>query len=247
MKRPLTLTLLLTLVLTYGVPLSSYELKAQYDVSGLDLEKDVSTWFDDQFGRDQSQLVAGSYKKAYITAFSHPFFIESSWIKGSIQYRNQIFNDVDIIYNANDEYVIIKHPTNIALSSQPIKLEQNQIEWFEVLGHHFKNYRFQNNFSGFYDVLFTGYSIDFISKRSKKELIDAKSRSIEYKVDDSFYLMKKNELFLIRNKRSFIKVFPALKKEINEFVKNNRLTVKPDNVETMIQLTQHCDTIVSEQ
>jgi len=220
---------------------------AQYGMAELDLDKDVSTWFDEQIGKDQTPLVAGIYQETYLSTNSHPLFLEKYWISGTLKYRGETFQDVSMLYNIHQDFLVIRHPTQLLLSNQPIRLEKNLVDWFILNSYYFKNFRDLNTESGFYNVLFEGTQFQLISKRSKKETIERNNNTLNFEKDDAFFLYKENGLHLIKNKSGFIKTYPELKKEIKSFVKKNSLNINPNNEQSLTTLAKFCDSKLNNQ
>jgi len=218
---------------------------SQYDASSLDLDGDVSIWFDQQFGIDNTQLVLGTYQKIQLSVNSHPFFIDKYWIKGSLAYRGQKFQNINMRYDIFQDYVIITHPTNLTLSNQPIRLFNEELESFELEGHTFLNLSDLVEGKGIYESLFKGEKLHFVSKRVKEFAVESNSENAEYKTFDYYYIVRKNELNRIKNRKSFIKLYPDLKKEIKKFTISNGLSGNMKNEHSMIQLAKFCDSKLS--
>ena len=212
-----------------AIPLIAY---SQYSSDGLDLDQEVSLWFDDQLGREKSQIVLGNYQAIQLSPGSHPFYKDKFWIEGTVKYRGEVFRKIKMRYNAFGDYLIISHPTNLTIADQPIKLNQNDISWFYLSDSKFKNYKSLTSNNGMYNVLYEGSEIEFVAKRIKLEYTERRSDPIGYKAADNYYLIIDNKLVSIKSKGNFGRIFPDLKKDIKKYAARypSRISSKTENM-----------------
>lgn len=221
--------------------LQSTTLLAQYSTAGLDLDGDVSSWFDEAIGEENTPLVLGVYQKTYLTPDSHPFFHDKFWANAKIRYRGQDFEGVELRYNIHEDYVIIRHPTNMVIANQPIKLQSGQIDWFMIGEKLFVNLELNDGNKEVFQMLYKGEEVSLVSKRSKEQEIDKVSNGIGFKNDDKYYLVYKNQKFHLRGKKTFVKNLPVAKTEITNHIRKLNLIPRPRYEEHLIRLTQFCD------
>ncbi|MCL2649897.1 MAG: hypothetical protein FWD60_02580 [Candidatus Azobacteroides sp.] len=60
-----------------------------------------------------------------------------------------------------------------------------------------------------------------------------------------YYLLYNNRYYTVKNKNSFSKVFPQYKKQINSFVRGNRLNFNQDKDESLTSLARYCEELVT--
>lgn len=222
----------------------TYNAVSQYTLDSLDLDQDVSVWFDDHLGRDHTYLVSGCHKRIFLSRNSYPFYKERGTINGTISYKNQVFKDVDMIYDIYEDFVAITNSTEQKIYSPPVFLDQPGVDWFEISGSLFRNFHEENGRKGYYQILVDGSTFSLVSKRSKLKETNSSSRTVEFVLNDSYHLFIGEKTFSGRRKSSFIKAFPNLKKSIKLYVKSNRLRIGLRNENDIIQLAKYCDQLI---
>jgi len=185
----------------------------QHTLDSLDLDQNVSTWFDKQLGIDHTYLVTGTHKKILVNRNSHPFFEERNAVKGTLAYKGEVFYGVDMLYSTSEDYVVITHPTNVKIFSQPICLDQLGVNWFEINESKFKNYSNQPNREGYYEILVDGEVFSLVSKRSKIKETNSSTRSVEFVLRDSYHLFIGDQTYSGNRKASFTKAFQLTSNE----------------------------------
>ncbi len=225
-------------IVLFSLCLATVQVSAQYSTEGLDLDKDVSTWFDKQIGLEKTQIVLGEYQPFQFYPYSHPFYQEKYWMDGSIKYRGEVFNGLKIRYNAFEDYVLLLHPTDHSLAGEPIRLNNADISWFTLdqdLFYHFKDL---DSKSGIYHLLYDGSQLKFAAKRVKVETV-AETQS--YRSDDSYYLIEGSSMVSIKNTSSFVRKFPEYKKEIKQYGNQISRKVSKNSEAYLASLAEWCN------
>lgn len=220
---------------------------ALVSTKALDLGGDVYAWYDRETGYSNTGLLVGEYLEIGRTSRgSHQFFGEDTWTKTRIRYRDQMFEEVFALYDVEQDILVIRHPTELVYHSQPIKLHQDQIEWFEMYGHTFRYYNREILLlpPGFLDVLHAGQELSFYAKRIKQSRAE---QTIVYTSTDRYLIEMDGQFYRFKRLRSFLKLFKDQKKKIRSFVKQNGLKVKKDNDKDLKLLAQFCDDLLKER
>jgi len=192
----------------------------EYPLEGLDLSGDVATYFDEHLGLDNTLVTLGVYKEnETVLGEGHPNFLSKYWQSGTIFYRGQQYQSLNLIYNVADDQLIIQHP-NVKYSDQAILINQDQVEWFEIDGHYFRNYRDFNS-PGFYEVIFSSDSFELLVKRQK--VSSFKSSEIYFQSEDQYYLSRDTDLIPARKVSRFWKSDDRFKQELKIYVRENKI------------------------
>ena len=219
--------ILITVFITSILILSNLQVFAQktYDLSGIDISENAIDYFDQKIGLENTPIALGRFQQIHIVkGEGQPTFMNKSWAKGEMIYRGQYFDSINLIYDVADDYVLIQHP-NIQLSSQPILLNQDQVEWFKIGTALFVNFKEVDD-PGFYQVIHSGSSYDFIIKRFKVSSFD-KNNKESYISQDDYYVLNVNGLNPISNISWFWKQNKVQKADLKAYVKNVKLPGNP--------------------
>ncbi len=226
----------------------SLSASAQISPEGLDMDGDIEQWYDGQVGVENTTLILGTYQEIeYGGLKNNPFFGGFSWQKGSLKYRGQSFKDVFMMYDLDQDLLVIKHPY-LEYANQPIRLFQGQVESFNISNHFFINLGKPSVDlpEGFFELLHDGKSVDLVCKRSKRLEIEL-GRPV-YNVFDFYYLVFENQFFPYKRRGSFKKQFPELKKEIQSFSKENLLLLNAGKRdEHAVLMVDHIDKLLNEE
>jgi hypothetical protein len=166
------------------------------------------------------------------------------WSPGSVDYDGYLYKNVNMLYDINkDELVILLYNkvTKISLLTERIKS-------FDLLGHHFiyiQNNPLSNNSvnTGFYDQLYAG-NIKLLVKRSKSIQNSSSSQTIEtyFSPSTDYYLYKNGGYYKVNSKGSFMDVLKDKKKELQQFIKSNNISInKKDREQAMVKLAEYYD------
>ena len=199
--------------------LFTVNLYGQYDTKGLTISENTDQWFIDQIGIQKTGLLTGSYFPLNIeSSNSYPFFLNRDWIKGKIKFQNQVFESVNLRYHIEEDLVLTNDPTKIEQYNEPILLNSNQIDWFELEGHIFRKFtpKVIGSKSGFFEVIYDGDQISLLSKRRKR--LTVVEGSLEYVNEDLFILITDEKDYIIKNRGAWIKVFKDYKQEIKKAI-----------------------------
>lgn len=221
---------------------------AQYETKDLNLEEDVTPWFLEAIGREQTKLVSGSYHQIQRgSSTTHQFFKENGWTSTSIVYYGKEFQLSGAMYDLEFDHILLRHPTQIRLTSQPIKLHQDKVSSFIIYGHTFRFYNSNDDpprGEGFYDELYMGDTVSLIVKRRKEKKVKFNELTPIYESNDSYFLKYQGEYIKVVNKRSILQVFKPYKKDLKKFIRRNALKVKVGNDHDLVMLLDYFESVM---
>ena len=177
------------------------------------------------------------YNKYQTTSQNTSQFLENKYNNCILQYNNQTYYDVNLKYDVFEDILLFKPNTQIVLETSLIT---KQVDYFILKNKKFKKLETISSdksirYSFFEEVEINTKSTLYI-KHKKIFKVDPKSDLISYIFYDSkiYYIFQNNKLEEISTKSSIINLFPASKKEIKEFYKENR-NLKETNIQLFYQ------------
>ena len=118
-------------IFSIGIGITGH-LYGQYLIGNLDLDKDVSNWYDSTIKIENTVLIRGSfYPFVTQSVRSHEYYLEKNWQRGKLTYKGQTF-EVSMLYNTFRDLLLIQNETNLLTKTEPLKLAQYLISEFEI-------------------------------------------------------------------------------------------------------------------
>jgi len=247
MLKPITLSVVCFFII-YISPLS---VSAQTSVDSSENKKIAYTNIQEKFYKaigEQSRLYNGIEYNGYDRKFlgNAGFMDIVDLHKGSVIYDGYLYKNVDMFYDIYQDEVIIQ----LYQSFLKINLLSEKVDSFDLLDHHF--IRIKNNpavatslKTGFYDELYGG-KIQVLARRTK---------SIQRKYDiggsiDSYfsssvdyYLFKNGEYYNVNSQGAFLNALKDKKKDIQQFIKANKIKIRKTQEESMVKIAAYYDHI----
>jgi hypothetical protein len=174
----------------------------------------------------------------------HPFFKSSVFTKGDIYFDGMLFLGVPMLYDLIKDQVVIHNFQNL----YKINLPADKIQQFILSDHVFVRI-VRNNFNeintGFYEQLYKG-KIGLFAKRKKEIIENHGSQQIDNVVisTNSYYVLKKDVYYKFKNERSLLKILNDKKKEIQQYLKKNKVKYKDDPERSMIMAIEYYNRLI---
>ncbi|MEP6596336.1 MAG: hypothetical protein ABJA71_10340 [Ginsengibacter sp.] len=214
-----------------------------------------------QFLSPETGLYSGSeYAYTFYYPFTihegHPFFLSKQFDTGSVFYNNVLYENVPLLYDLIMGELITRDPTN----EYAIRLNNERIGWFILSGHTFIKINRQSSGNivlhqgliipflshyAFYDLLYNGTTALY-KKPSKnfKEVSDIFVGIKKYVVESNEYFIEKNhQYYKIKNKKDLLLVMNNNKKAVEQFIKQNKLSLKKDKDNALKKIAAYYDSI----
>jgi hypothetical protein len=173
---------------------------------------------------------------------SHPFYLEDRFVDGSINGFGVTYNDIPVKYD-------IVHDKLIVLDFNKIfKVEQvsERIDSFQLLGHGFVRLTADSMeqsgiVTGFYDRLYMGKSVALFAKRKKipSELIKEGHSDLSFKERNYYFIRKDDIYYPVSDKSSIMNVLKDKKKELDSFLKKDKIKFNKNRELSMTMLAEH--------
>ncbi|MCK0109508.1 hypothetical protein MWU58_09400 [Flavobacteriaceae bacterium S0825] len=191
-----------------------------------DLEKELLVWFDTENDVTSSNLINGVEVVETLLAYkdSHKYYKSPYFVSGSINYLDQNYYNVLMMYNIFEDKVIIKF--NEGKRTSIIQLMDNEVKSFSLLNTHFDRLKFNDN-NGFFELIKV-YSKFKLYKKHKKYTV-AKTNTGKSTVRHEF--VKAKDVFVIEygtnystieSKNDLYDLFPNIKREIKNMFNKDK-------------------------
>jgi len=171
---------------------------------------------------EQAQIYNGNeyIEYAFTLQEGHPFFKSSVFTNADIYFDGMLFLGVPMLYDLIKDQVVILDFHN----QYKINLPANKIQQFILSDH-----------------VFVRIVHRLFAKRGKEIIEKRGSNAIDNVVNstNAYYVMKKDIYYRFKNERSLLKILNDKKKEIQQYLKKNRVRYKDDPERTMIMAIEY--------
>jgi hypothetical protein len=197
-----------------------------------------------QSAGDQSRLYNGTEYTGYPFTFAEgsPFFVTGQEQKGSIIYDHIEYRNVDLQYDDMMGSVIMQD------ENHRIQLSNERISRFTIGNYPFiriVNDSLSNGApeTGFYNILYEG-NLSVLKKEIKTiRQLYSYSQEITRVIDlkTNYYFIKNNTYTQIGNQKELLNFFGVRKKEIQHYIKSNKLSFKKDTDNLLVKVAVYDD------
>jgi hypothetical protein len=165
-----------------------------------------------------------------------PYYLVDDWQIGSIQYDNQFYDKIDLLFDIAHDHVIVES----AGTNQKIQLISEKIQSFIINNQLFV--RLQSPDAGFYRQVYSG-ELKIYAKYYKtvQEKMDDKSIITEFLSKRRLYIVKNKIAHTVTSKASALKVLRENKGEINKFLKKENISFKQDKEYALLKMAEYYD------
>ena len=209
------------------------------------LNASLEQWYDSNVSLENAPLIDGiEYLPRLIGKISDPFYLRREPFKGAIDYKGQQYQNVSFIYDIYQDILVLSHNQN---NSVPILMEidEREVASFELEGRKFETISIRDSTeigvsSGYFEVIVTSKDSRFLSKRIKEDYLYNARREFQ---DRHLYFIQSNDdqLTPVKTKRDFLKLYMDRSADIKEFIRQERLKIKPWNEQDLLQLYRFCN------
>ena len=244
---------LITIPFISGFLFFCFEANAQYNESDSLLYKKAKEYAVSLYHeniKNESGLYNGSQYVVYAQTIQDgiPFFEITQPSNGNVTYWGVEYKNVPLLYDIlKGEIITIVPSTNYL-----IKLNTEKVSSFEVLNHKFiriaKDSSNKNIKTGFYDVLYDGQTAVYKKeiKTLNEDLSSGKLRTFILD-ENAFFIKKNNVFFTVSNKSSLLDILKDKKKEVQEFIRKNKLKIRKDKDNALPKIAAFYDEISKTQ
>ncbi|MEP7143654.1 MAG: hypothetical protein ABI707_12320 [Ferruginibacter sp.] len=202
----------------------------------------AKTVYHQSFG-NQSALYNGSKYAEYLFRFTegHPFFYSAQPARGAVIYDGIRFDSVLMQYDETKDLLVVYD------YSDKIQLWSEKVEYFNLFNSDFIRVvkdSFNNSLAGtgFYNLLYKG-KICLLKKQIKtvREIIT--SNELQHFADekDHYYIKNDDGIHLVKKRKDLFKLLGDRRKEVQQFIRANKLSFRKDRQNMLTQSTTYYD------
>jgi len=234
-----------SLILTFFLVLIFLTSSAQSQPPDSVLYSKVATQVIDSYNSnitDQSELYNGPQYDLYPPANKGTFYFQDKnyCVPSLICFNDKWHKNVPVLYDVYNDIMISVTGNNLYV------LNTEKISDVYLLDHHFIYLTNQSDLlSGFYDLLYDGKS-KVLVKRTKTifdNQVSAQFAEIIYEDKSAIYLKKGDKFYLINSQGDLRDIFADKKKQINQFIHNNKIKFNKDKEGAVARIASYYDQI----
>ena len=179
---------------------------------------------------------------------SHPYFNTDSYRRGSLLLNGEAYDNVLINYDIYDQQVILQLPDWISGLNNKLVLNRELIDYFEIDGHTFRLISSPETGTSFFQVISTGEISCYLhwTKNLYRSSTSVNARYKYLKQSRRIYLQKGDQLFLVKNKSSFTRIFDeAYQEEIKGYLRREKIRFRNESDEKLGDLMDFCAGLIN--
>ncbi|MBN8852416.1 MAG: hypothetical protein BGO55_01560 [Sphingobacteriales bacterium 50-39] len=182
------------------------------------------------------------HEYAFQLAEGHPFYGDGKAHKGSALYDSIFYEDLTILYDMVKDQVVIPSP----FGAYKLYLINSKVDGFTIEDHSFIRLKDSLNptapRNGFYEQLYKG-RISLLKKNKKVLRDDLQLSGVRQYIDSSlsYYIKKGDTYYSVHNKNTLSHAFKDRSKELNRFIRQNKLSVRKDLENTLTKVSAWYD------
>ncbi len=194
---------------------------------------------------EELHLFNGREYKGYAEQFNEgtPYFLSDKWSKGTLHYEGKMYENVSLLYNvAKDELICLYID-----KASAVLLDKQRVSAFSIMNHHFihlpsDSLHTSSITPGFYDELYHSNN-SLIARRTKNIQTFLRQSGAEIKVfsKDHYYLRKGDGYYEVNNKKTFLHNLGDKRKELQQYIRQNKLSFKKDMENAMTKTLAYYD------
>jgi hypothetical protein len=192
---------------------------------------------------NQSRLLNGIKYVDYPDGYTgNAYYLTAEFQNANLRYDGADFYNIPILYDLYREMVVVKYPADTANMS----LINDKLDQFSIGNHTFIRIDAGNDQkdikTGFFELLYNGRSQ--LVKKYIKDIQEEKSGLTIKNVFNehtSYYLLKGNIYYPVSGKRQLLNLFKDKKKEIDEYIRSNKIDFSNDEEQGMVKVASCYD------
>lgn len=201
------------------------------------------------YGTDDILVNGQKYIPGHFLADGNPYFQDKTWTKGTVTVEGKLFENVDLLYNAEVDQLILQ--TKISSGDTVfVVLNSEKVDSFSLAGRKFigaAKLTGNQQLSGYYEEAYRG-SFIFLIKHQKTFIADYSKTSPKghfSKLNSTNYIYKNGQFYKVTNTKALLTYFSTYSKSIKGFMKKNKINYSKADNTAMKLLLNYCDDLSS--
>ncbi|MCD0468247.1 hypothetical protein [Flavobacterium sp. JAS] len=228
---------------TYLLIFSTF-LNISYLHSQTNEKSSLYNYFDNAVGKDNLNINNGVVHSEPFRPMPNKnrYYIDEFNI-GNLSFEGEIYTSVNLKYDIYDDQIIYKQ--NGESENLPITLIKDKVDFFTFKNKKFVNLKsesikFPNLIMGIYEESYVGNDVSLYIKHRKEKIKIFQSDGVYYNfIYNIDFILKYNSFFYkVQSEKDVKKIFPSIKKEINDYYSTNKKLERSDKNLFMENLTK---------
>jgi hypothetical protein len=200
---------------------------------------------------EELHLFNGRLDKGYPYSFEEgtPYFLTNSWSRGTVNYEGKKYENVSLLYDVTLDELVYLYFDKVSR----IRLIKEKVSEFSLMDHSFIHLATGSLHGaslapGFYDRLYYG-KVSLLARRTKHIETTFRHSGAERKVynKNQYFLQKGDEYLSIRNKRSFLSSLSDKRKELQQYMRQNKLNFRKETEKTITKTLAYYNELINKQ
>ena len=195
---------------------------------------------------DYAEIYNGKLESVYNTLIyeNFPYYTNADFVDATVVYRNNYYPDQKARLDLYAEQLILLPPDKrfgVIVSSknvQKVVMYNKSFVWLTPS-------KDSGLKQGYYIQLYEGRKIQLFCKQYYSLQQQQGKITYYFELKTRYYLFYNSKYYSVKNKGVFNKLFPQVKKQINQFVKNSHLNFKQNTDESLTLLAGHCEELIT--
>ncbi len=191
-----------------------------------------------------SEIYNGAVYEFYPPANKGSFYFQDKnyCIPGLVRYNGNWYKNFPILYDIYNDIIVS------TLNNKLFILNTGKVSDVYLLNHHFTHINGQSQDDlapGFYDEVYNGRS-QVLIKRIKfitDHVVGSQVSETFYEDKSNAYIKKGNKYYLVDSRGSFLDTFKDKKKDLNRYMKDNKIDYKKNKEDAVAKLAAYYDSI----
>jgi len=195
------------------------------------------------FIANESEINNGPVYEFYPPANKGSFYFQDKnyCIPGLVRYNGNWYKNIPLLYDSYNDIMISTLNNNLFV------LNTEKIADVYLLNHHFIHINQSGDelAPGFYDVIYNGHS-QVLIKRTKfidEHAVEGQALQTFYEDRSNAYIKKGTQYYLVDTRGSFLDTFKDKKKDLNRYMRDNKIDYKKDKESAVAKLAAYYDSI----
>jgi hypothetical protein len=225
---------------------------------------------DSEIAAGQKEYLEKMYYKTFVTSndfvdgkeyFNYAYKSKNSPLLSSAKNFNAVlfmdgrkYDNIKLQYDSYIDEVLYSDTSRVINYQFPkVVLKKDAVDGFILISGidsmKFGNFKFLNDSvnktdGGYYEIVYNGPSRCLIKHRAILYISEARN---EYKYSPEKFILRDGNYHKIRNNKELLKLFSNQSRDINTFLRRNRINVRKAGREELAETLKYCDALVKKQ
>lgn len=196
-----------------------------------------------------ASIYRGEIEKAYSqTSYKNmPYYKTEMFVEADLFYNNREYRNVRMRYDTYKDQMLVETPENRSMILNAEKVQK--VSMYDRLILNLKSLGESKLKAGFYFILYEGEQLSILSKEtcSRRRVLSSNMEHYLFEPKTNYYVRYEGQYYPVKNKSTFIRLFPQYKKSLNKFAKDNHLNFREFREENMIVMGNYCNELIKNQ